>query len=283
MSGGQPYGACGCYPMGANGADACASCQGNAPTECYTGKEWEQYVNSTVEGRNFHNWWADWVPTAEGQTWCRNKRQEARCVINGMINQWGLDTLRSGEGVIDVCGDPGFFAAECLSSGIHVTVIDPAFGFSGKSDPSTAEYINDQAHWQRVRNGTVPLRLIKEPFNQSFVDNPNHEKLLRGASAIVSFYPDEATDFVMSFTAANAMRTVVIPCNECAQHFPRHDPTYEGFVRQIMMNDQFNLKSCRTYAPLQRAQLWGSPFCQVLLQRSPVEDTWQRAQWDQKY
>lgn len=269
--GGEVCGLCAYNQMPACAGQQCGCCQGSPTPTVYSGKDWEEYVQTTVEGQTFHRYWADWVPTAEGQQWCSNKRYEARLVVNGMINQWGLDALRAGEGVIDVCGDPGFFAAECLASGIQVTVIDPAFGSSGKSDRQTVDYINDQAHWQRVRHGAVPYRLIREPFTPTLVDDPQYSQLFRGASAIVSFYPDEATDFVLSYTAANALRTVIIPCNECRQYFPKHDPTYEGFVRQLLQNDQYNLQSAKQYAPLQRAQLWGSPFCQVLLTRTPID------------
>lgn len=196
-----------------------------------------------------------------------------------MIHYWGLDALCSGSGVIDICGDPGFFAAECLASGIHVTVIDPAFGSSGKTDHSTLDYINDQAHWNRVRRGAVPLRLIKEPFNDQFLQDADNAKLVRDASAVVSFYPDEATDIVVNVTGAQAKRTIVIPCNECVQYFPRHEPTFEGFVKHVMRKDQSNVWSCGQKAALQQDRLWGSPFCQVCLWRSPDEQSCHTSQW----
>lgn len=234
----------------------------------YTAEEWAQW-NSTQQGQNMYRWWADWIPTPEGQSWCANKRREARCVVNGMIQQWGLDTLCKGEGVIDIGGDPGFVAAELLHSGIHVTVIDPAFGFAGKSDAWTTSYLQDPVHWNRVQSGAAPLRVVREPFDQSFVGNPAHRRLLEGASAMVSLYPDEGTDFILQYTAARAIRTALIPCNECLQYFPPHEPTYEGFVKQLLVNDHHYLMRFGQNAPMRRERIWGTPYCQVILCRSP--------------
>lgn len=200
-----------------------------------------------------------------------NKRQEARCVVNGMIAQWGLPALCEGEGVIDIGGDPGFVAAELLHNGIHATVIDPAFGYAGKSDPWTLRYLEDPGHRSRVREGATPLRILRRAFDEAFVRDPANRRLLEGASALVSLYPDEGTDFVLQFTAARALRTALIPCNECRQYFPPREPTYEGFVKQLLQNDR---QYCWRYggaAPLRREQVWGTPYCQVLLARSPQQ------------
>merc|ERR1719410_531361 len=63
----------------------------------FTAEEWEQW-NQTPEGSAQYHWWADWIPTHEGQVWCYNKRIEARCVVDGMIRKWGLDALQWGRG-----------------------------------------------------------------------------------------------------------------------------------------------------------------------------------------
>jgi len=240
-----------------------------APRQAYSAQEWEEW-NRTPEGQNQYRWWADWIPTPEGQLWCANKRKEAHCVVSGMIQQWGLHNLQAGEGVIDVGGDPGFVAAELLHHGIHVTVVDPAFGYAGKSDAWTTAFLQDQSHWQRVRAGAMPFRICREPFDQVFVDDPKNAELLRGVSAMVSLYPDEATEFLLQYSAAHAVRTALIPCNECKQFFPPHEPTYEGFVKHLLVKDQQHLRRFGQRAPLCREQLWGTPYCQVLLQRSPL-------------
>lgn len=252
-------GNCGCGNCGTwNGY----GCQG-VPT--YTAQDWSAF-NATMQGQNTYRWWADWIPTQQGQQWSANKRWEARRVVDGMILQWGLNTLQTGEGVIDVGGDPGFVAAELLRSGIPVTVVDPAFGVSGKADPTTAEYLShfDQRH----------LRVIREPFNQAFVDNPAHGPLLRGASALVSLYPDEATDYCLYYTAFSSMRTAIIPCNECKQYFPPQNPTYEGFVQQCLCADYQYSNYFGNRSLLKRERICNTPFCQVILQRTPQTPSW---------
>jgi len=237
----------------------------------FTAEEWEQW-NQTPEGSAQYHWWADWIPTHEGQVWCYDKRIEARCVVDGMIRQWGLDTLCSGEGVIDIGGDPGFLAVELLRSGIPATVVDPAFGYAGKQDHWTACFLQDPSNF-RVRAGAVPLRILREPFDDMFIGDPEKQQLLQGAAALVSLYPDEGTNFIQKFSAAKAMRMAMIPCNECAQYFPPHEPTYEGFVRQLLLNDRYYLQHFGQHAPLVREMLCGTPFCRVLLQRTPPRET----------
>lgn len=217
-------------------------------------------------------WWADWIPTPDGQNWCANKMREARCIVNGMIQKWGLDVLQSGEGVVDIGGDPGFVAAELIRSGIHVTVIDPGFGKSGKSNPATDRFLRDPMHAKRMREGVVPFRKIQHPFTEAFAKDPDNASFLNGVSAFVSLYPDEATDFLLRFTAKMNLRTALIPCNECVRFFPPHEPTYEGFVKHLLiLDDGYVQESGGRAASLQRVQIWGTPFCPVLLQRSPSD------------
>lgn len=253
------------YPQGCTGACGCWNgCWGHG----YTADEWDVY-GKTLEGQNTYRWWADWIPTPAGQQWCANKRWEARRVVDGMIQQWGLQALQAGEGVIDIGGDPGFVAAELLRSGIRVTVVDPAFGVSGKANPMTSEVLR---HF-----GQNQLRLIRQPFNQAFVDNPAYAGLLGQATALVSLYPDEATDFCLCFSAFSSMRTALIPCNECRQYFPPHDPTYEGFVNQLLARDCHYARFFGNPVLLRRERICNTPYCQVILQRTPAPlgSSWQ--------
>lgn len=179
-----------------------------------------------------------------------------------MVDRWGLHTLRAGSGVIDVAGDPGFLAAELLRRGICVTVIDPCFGISGKMDFLNSGYLNgfDGRH----------LRLIRKPFNDDFVNDPVNLALLRDASAIVSLYPDEATDICQRFTAEWSKRTLIIPCNECPEYFPPHEPTYEGFVKKILDKDREYVQQSGANAYLSRETLTNAPNCNTILVRTPA-------------
>jgi len=252
------YSACpqtSCMP---GGSCACGCTCDGSQKQGYSAEDWDSY-NVSEEGGQLYHWWADWIPTPEGQQWVNNKRWEARRVVDGMIHQWGLQTLQQGEGVIEVGGDPGFVAVELLRSGIRVTVVDPAFGASGKQDAQTREYLHCFDNTQ--------LRFIREPFNQAFVDA--YSDLLHGASALVSLYPDEATDSCLYFSAAFAKRTALIPCNECAQYFPPHEPTYEGFVKQLLGIDRGYSRMFGNCPPMTRETLDNTPYCQVILLRSP--------------
>jgi len=259
-----------------NAGNACCSrcgCQrnmGEAPVAAgrggYTAEQWEQWLK-TPEGQHSYRWWAEWIPTPAGEQWSFNKRYEAKLLVQSMIQAWGIDTLRAGSGVVEIGGDPGFVASELLCNGIPATVVDPAFGLSGKASRYSQEAYCDWGQWQGQQ---APFTVLKEPFDSVFLENASNADILRNASAIVSLYPDEVTAFVLDVSVEHNMRTVVIPCNECAQYFPPHNPTYEGFVQQLLQNDYGHAKvrNCHT-APLQRSVLMGSPFCQVLLHRTP--------------
>jgi len=217
--------------------------------------------------------WQRWVKRPEGQGWCEKKQAEARRVVDWMINHWGLDMLRAGEGVLEVGGEPGFMARELLLSGIPVTVVDPSFGLSGKGNHYTDGIINDPKNREAGRGGKPMLRTICRSFDQEFVNDPTTRPLLENLSCAIALYPDEGTEFFMLFSAtqAKSLPSFLLPCDDCRQFWPAHDPTYEGFIRHIVNTDEERLLN---YAQHERHQLKkerfpGMPFSQVLLQRSP--------------
>lgn len=237
----------------------------------FTAEQWEAWM-ATPEGQQVYRWWADWIPTPEGVNWSANKRYEAKLLVDAMIRAWGLETLRAGAGVVEIGGDPGFVASELLCHGIPATLVDPAFGMSGKANSYSQDIFMQWDSWPifSSRGLNKPaFNLVQEPFDEVFMQKNESVELLAQASAIVSLYPDEVTDFVLRVSVEHNLRTAVIPCNECAQFFPPRNPTYEGFVEQLLEKDYMQQNALGGRAPLQRSVLCGSPFCQVLLHRSP--------------
>eukprot|EP00928_Gymnodinium_smaydae_P054712 TRINITY_DN38442_c0_g1_i1.p1 TRINITY_DN38442_c0_g1~~TRINITY_DN38442_c0_g1_i1.p1 ORF type:complete len:329 (-),score=42.31 TRINITY_DN38442_c0_g1_i1:131-1117(-) len=258
----------GYYGCPSQAPNACQAC-GKLSIPTYNADEWAEY-NQTDEGVKTFKYWADWIPTPDGERWCINKRLEARRIVDGMIARWGWQTLREGEGVIDIGGEPGFVAAELLASGIHVTVVDPAFGATGKAHASTTKCIEDPlAHGSgQFAPGVTPFRVIRKPFDEAFVQDPSNHDFLSKVSAIVALYPDEGTNFLIHYTAKHGIRTAIIPCNECAQYFPPHNPTYEGFVGELLQRD-YHWAQMFGQSPMCQEMISGTPFCRVLLQRTP--------------
>eukprot|EP00929_Paragymnodinium_shiwhaense_P063652 TRINITY_DN3180_c0_g1_i1.p1 TRINITY_DN3180_c0_g1~~TRINITY_DN3180_c0_g1_i1.p1 ORF type:complete len:591 (+),score=119.17 TRINITY_DN3180_c0_g1_i1:221-1774(+) len=266
------YGNCGCGCGGGCGG-GCLGPPNMASRQVwhagYTADDWAQY-NKTQEGANAFYWWANWIPTPGGQAWVENKRKEARLIVDGMIRMWGWETLAAGEGVVDIGGDPGFLAAEFLRLGIRATVLDPGCGQSGKADAATMAFLQDPSHAEKLPGNAPPVRMINKPFNQEFVDDPGNKEFMERITALVSLYPDEATEFLLSYSASKVMRTAFIPCNECQQYYPPHDPTYQGFVNHLIWKDKQQVDKLGGHAPtLRRERLLGSPFCQVVLVRDP--------------
>jgi len=265
-----------CKGSGCDGGGCTGGCTSGCRGGCcslvsangYSASDWD-WFNSTMAGAKLYRWWADWMPTSEGRRWCHDKLWEARRVVDGMIHCWGLEALQSGEGVIDIGGDPGFLAAELLRSNIPVVVVDPAFGVSGKQNSMTTRIL------RTFDSGK--LRLIRQRFDQAFVDDPKNGEILCRASAVVSLYPDEATNQILYYTAAFALRTALMPCNECQQFFPPGNPTFEGFVEELLSLDMGYSQKFGT-APMKREGLCDMPYCKVILHRSPTGPPRARAQ-----
>lgn len=218
--------------------------------------------------------WKRWVTRPEGQGWCEKKQAEARRVVDWMIGHWGLPMLCAEEGVVEVGGEPGFLARELLLSGVPVTVIDPSFGISGKGNHYTDPVLNDPKYHQPMpsRGGRPMFRSIRRWFDQDFVAEETHRKLLENASCAIALYPDEGTEFFMYFSASQArtLPSALLPCDDCRQFWPEHDPTYEGFIRHIVNTDEQRLNSFpqEERHQLRKERFGGLPYSQVFLYRS---------------
>lgn len=193
--------------------------------------------------------WSNWVRTDQGMNWCNNKRHEADVIVDWMIQNWGADLLRSGSGVIDVGGDPGFVAAALLQRGIPATVIDPTWRLTGKD--------NAQAMVEQLQQlpGCPKFSAFRECFDDNFC--MRNRWLVKMCSAIVSLYGDEATEPSLQIACATGKPTLVIPCNECMRFFPRHKPNYDGYVEACIQHS--NQRGGR----FELTMLHGAPFSRM--------------------
>eukprot|EP00746_Dinoflagellata_sp_MGD_P019798 gnl/MRDRNA2_/MRDRNA2_146046_c0_seq1.p1 gnl/MRDRNA2_/MRDRNA2_146046_c0~~gnl/MRDRNA2_/MRDRNA2_146046_c0_seq1.p1 ORF type:complete len:447 (+),score=48.94 gnl/MRDRNA2_/MRDRNA2_146046_c0_seq1:69-1409(+) len=234
-----------------------------------TAQDWRERGDTAYEYRmNFLN-------SHEGRDWFSEKQAESKAFVEFLKDRWGLQNLQSGTGVIDVGGDPGILAAEFLRNQIPVTVIDPAWGMSGKRHEATESYLSSRRidlrarHGLRIRTKITPFKVIQKPFDRFFVDDPKNADLLLNASAIVGVHPDEVTGFLLRYSASRDIRTAVIPCDACEEFFPKNNATYEGFVHQLLQQDRLNAYSFETSAPLQRTVLETMTFNNRGLEESP--------------
>lgn len=180
-----------------------------------------------------------------------------------MIRTWGLDLLRSGSGVIDVGGEPGFVAVALLERGIPATVVDPSWRMTGKTNRLT----NIE---QMVQMPQCPkFQFFQEMFDEGFYQR--HRGFVDSASAIISLYGDEATEPSLRFAASLGKPCALIPCNECFRFFPSHNRTYDGYVQACM--DVANQNKGR----FELVNLVGAPFSRALLVQPPLP------QWAKKY
>jgi len=179
-----------------------------------------------------------------------------------MVRTWGFEVLRSGSGVIDVGGEPGFVAAALLKRGIPTSIVDPSWKLTGKTNRLTA--VEQMAQMP----GCPPFKAYKENFDDRFVEQ--HKDLVDGASAIVSLYGDEATEPSLKLAATLGKPCAVIPCNECMRFFPTKNQTYDGYV-QACLDD-----SRQWNGFFELVNLVGAPFSRSMIVQSP------RPTWAQK-
>ncbi|CAJ1453770.1 unnamed protein product [Effrenium voratum] len=206
---------------------------------------WSPWPSFAESEPRFDGWtqgqWADWVQTPCGAQWCNNKRAEAEVIADWMVQGWGLAALRSGSGVLDVGGEPGFLAAALLSRGIPVTVVDLSWGKTGKNNHTTQiEDMEEAGLPEHARFRAVPAA-----FDESFV--AEHRELVEACSALVSLYGDEATT----------------PCLHYVRFFPPHHRHYEAYVQALLADA--NARGGR----FQRGFLQRSPFSKVVLAQLP--------------
>ena len=173
-----------------------------------------------------------------------------------MIRTWGLDLLRSGTGVIDVGGEPGFVAIALLERGIPATIVDPSWRMTGKTNRLT----NIEQMVQMP--GCPKFQAFQEMFDEHFYQL--HQDFVDGASAIISLYGDEATEPSLRFAASLGKPCALIPCNECMRFFPSHNRTYDGYVQACM--DVANQNKGR----FELVNLVGAPFSRALLVQPPL-------------
>lgn len=173
-----------------------------------------------------------------------------------MVKNWGLDMLRSGTGVIDVGGDPGFVATAFLRRGIPVTIVDPTWAMSGKVDQRTASEL--------AEFGGSALSIFREYFDDGFCKrNFLH---VDSCSAIISMYGDEATAPSIQVAAGLGKPCAIMPCNECIRFFPPQNQTYEGYVYMcIQWGNQLGGR-------FEFVQLNGAPFSRALVVQGPLPE-----------
>eukprot|EP00930_Biecheleria_cincta_P031717 TRINITY_DN2199_c4_g2_i1.p1 TRINITY_DN2199_c4_g2~~TRINITY_DN2199_c4_g2_i1.p1 ORF type:complete len:511 (+),score=120.80 TRINITY_DN2199_c4_g2_i1:53-1534(+) len=217
------------------------------------GKGWKPWPDFWDDEPRYDGWtrvqWQDWTKTQCGSRWIGNKRVEAERVAEFMVQAWGLETLQSGSGVIDVGGEPGLLASALLQRGVRVTVVDPSWGLTGKNE--TSQDLDQDPRFQAFH----------AKFDENFV--AEHKHLLDECSAIVSLYGDEATAPCLEYAAVTGKPCAVMPCNECVRFWPPHNRNYDGYAQSLLF--YANQKGGK----MQRATLQGAPFSWVLIVQLP--------------
>jgi len=160
----------------------------------------------------------------------KSKRLRASCFASWLIQQYGLEALSVGTGVLDVAGGQGDLSwSLSMDFGIPCTLVDPGLRRGGQ-----------MRGWQRRalrKSGSEGFAHLPVEFSEKYfgptagggtpaeaADVPPppplpHVELLRNASIVVGLHPDEATEAIVDLALASGRRFAVVPCCVFASKF----------------------------------------------------------------
>jgi hypothetical protein len=166
------------------------------------------------------------------------KSMRAKIFASWLIQSFGTETLKQGNGVLDVAGGKGKLSIELAVQGkIPSTIVDPLVRKHGKKlDPREAKRIR--------KMGAPHPNLVSKPFNQTTFLEEN-EDLLMESSICVGLHPDECTEDILDLALRYNKPVAIVPCCVFNGFFPlRSLPcgkpvrTYEDFLKYLLAKDE---------------------------------------------
>lgn len=163
--------------------------------------------------------------------------------MNFLIEHFGLEFLRSGNGILDVAGGTGGLAFElAFRAKIKCTVVDPrpmrlnnrqrraiAYHFPAATDVTINDQAQDGVAIDSNNNGIhVPVdyaaawsahglhaesapRQIQELFDENFANGP-YSDIWNSTSIVVGMHPDGATEAIVRLALSHDKPFAVVPC-----------------------------------------------------------------------
>lgn len=122
-----------------------------------------------------------------------------------LVSTFGIATLATGAGVLDVAGGKGELSRALGQRGIPGVTVDPMCGINEGSTDAGAE------------SESFP-RNLRVSFNYQFGDT--HSRLLQKASCLVGLHPDQPTGAIVEVALAHDKPFAVVPCCVFSSQFP---------------------------------------------------------------
>ncbi|RHY24700.1 hypothetical protein DYB32_008727 [Aphanomyces invadans] len=170
------------------------------------------------------------------------KSHRARIFCEWLVEQYGVDRLQEGSGVIDVAGGKGDIAFELwLCRDIPTTLIDPVRRHARQD----CKLIDDQRQVKTRRthlkfmaqHGKPKWTHMMEELNNDLI--ATHNALFQSCSIVVGMHPDEATEAIVDAALAFSKPFAIVPCCVMSRLFPNRYwnddkvATYEVFVEYL--------------------------------------------------
>ncbi|ETV97726.1 hypothetical protein, variant 1 [Aphanomyces invadans] len=155
------------------------------------------------------------------------KSHRARIFCEWLVEQYGVDRLQEGSGVIDVAGGKGDIAFELwLCRDIPTTLIDPR---QVKTRRTHLKFM--------AQHGKPKWTHMMEELNNDLI--ATHNALFQSCSIVVGMHPDEATEAIVDAALAFSKPFAIVPCCVMSRLFPNRYwnddkvATYEVFVEYL--------------------------------------------------
>ena len=171
----------------------------------------------------------------------RAKALRATIFASWLIETYGEDNLRGGNGVLDIAGGKDKLLIELAIQGkIPSTIVDPLVRKHRKKlDPTEAK---------RIRKADAPHpNLVAKPFNQTtfLEEESGGEELLVNASICVGLHPDECIKDILDLALKYNKPVAIVPCCVFWGFFPLRTlrcgtavRTCEQFLEYLLAKDE---------------------------------------------
>lgn len=137
-----------------------------------------------------------------------SKKLRARLFAEYLVQEFGVEVLSAGAGVLDVAGGKGLISFTLASQfGVKSTVVEP-----GSRRGSDSGLPKPERRRLRAQGREHLVDFVEAALDDKFVATSQGAALLAGCSMLIGMHPDEATESIVKFALAHEKPFAVVPC-----------------------------------------------------------------------
>ena len=137
-----------------------------------------------------------------------NKSMRASKFATWLRETFGVETLNSGSGVLDVAGGRGDVSFELFTKqGIKSTLVEPR---ARKLNKHQHKFLKQAAKMLKTESGASTMPELCEQIQTEFTRENWH--LFKDSSVVIGMHPDQATEAIVDFALEYNKPFAVVPC-----------------------------------------------------------------------